>query len=194
MKAWFSTKVFIGACVVVSAVVSGAAAQQAGRLAVSPALSPQDAGEAFEQTVMDVCVNGVSSGRRVAQLTAARENLSQSDDPQTRQQAGAGDDETVWDVQTARGVVTVKEKAGRCAVSVYGPPAGSMMIMMAAKLTNAGFERMAVSGNGGLSQSLRRVDGDRQVQVMLTGSDPGSPGHTSRFSVVTATVFDMAAK
>lgn len=180
------------ACALAMAGASQAAPQQSDRLAVSPALSPQDAGDAFEQTVMDVCVSGVSSGRGVAQLPDARENLSQSDDPQTRQQAGAGADETVWDVQTGRGVVTVREKPGRCAVSVYGPPAAPTVIMMAAKLASAGFERMAMSGRGGLSQSLQRTQNGRQVQVILTGSDPGAPGHNSRFSVVTATVFDMA--
>lgn len=166
-------------------------AQETGRLAISQSLSPQDAGEAFEQTVVDVCVNGVSSGRRVAQLPDARENLSISTDPQTRKQAGAADDETVWDVQTGRGVVTVKEKAGRCAVSVYGPPAAPTMIMMAAKLSAEGFERMA-TGTPGMSQSLQRTQNGRTVQVMLTGSDPGAPGHTSKFSVVTATVFNMS--
>lgn len=178
-------------CIAGLALSPVSAAQVQGRLAVSPSLSPQDAGLAFEQTVLDVCVEGVSSGRRVAQLPDARENLSISTDLQTRKQAGAADDETVWDVQTGRGVVTVKEKAGRCAVSVYGPPAAPTMIMLAAKLSDVGFERMA-TGTPGLSQSLQRTLNGQTVQVMLTGSDPGSPGHNSKFSVVTATVFSMS--
>lgn len=165
---------------------------QSERSAVSPSLSPEDAGEAFERAVIDVCVAGLGDGTRVADLPAA-EMLSRTSDPQTRQQAGAADDETVWDVDAARGVVTVREKAGRCAVSVYGPPAAPTMILLAAKLADEGFSRMATSSTGGVSQSLHREQGGRQVQVILTGSDPGSPGHSSRFSVVTATVFDMKA-
>lgn len=169
-------------------------AQDSLRMAVSPALSPQDAGEAFERAVIDICIASISQGRRVADLPPARSMLSETDDPLRRQQAGAGADETVWDVSAARGVVTVKEKAGRCAVSVYGPPAAPTAILLAAKLSDDGFERVASTSTGGIRQSLQRIDGERQVQVMVTGSDPGSPGHSSRFSVVTATVFDMKAR
>ncbi len=184
---WFCSAIIL----FLGALAPPAAAQQADRRAVSAALSPQDAGEAFEQTVIDVCVAGVSSGQRVVDMALAGDRLTQTTDSQTRQQAGAGDDETVWDVETGRGVVTVKEKAGRCAVSVYGPPAAPTMITMAAKLSAEGFERMA-TGAPGMSQSLQRTANGRTVQVMLTGSDPGSPGHSSKFSVVTATVFDMS--
>lgn len=175
--------------------VSGqtADAQDGLRMAVSPALSPQDAGEAFERAVIDVCVASISQGRRVGDLPPAGSMLIETDDPQRRQQAGAGIDETVWDVSAARGVVTVREKPGRCAVSVYGPPAAPTAILLAARLTGEGFERVAGAATGGVRQSLQRTDGGRQVQVMLAGSDPGSPGHSSRFSVVTATVFDMKA-
>ncbi len=190
MNVLSSTRLISISCLL--ALAAPAIAQQADRMAVSPSLSPQDAGLAFERTVIDVCVTGISSGRGVAQLPDAREDLSVSTDPQTRQQAGASEDETVWDVQAGRGVVTVREKPGRCAVSVYGPPAAPTIILMAARLGTEGFERMAVAGRGGLSQSLQRTQDGRQVQVILTGSDPGSPGHNSRFSVVTATVFDMA--
>lgn len=168
-------------------------ADQAPRQAVSPSLSPEDAGQVFERAVLDVCVAAVSQGLRVSDLPVAEEMLIRSSDPQVREQAGADEDETVWEVDAGRGVVTVKEKARRCAVSVYGPPAAPTMILMAGKLSDRGFERMARAAQQGFSQSLWRTFGSRRVQVLLTGSDPGTPGHSSRFSVVTATVFEMGA-
>lgn len=163
------------------------------RAAVSQSLSPADAGDAFERAVIEVCVGAVGAGRSVSSLSQSA-MLTESDDPQTRQQAGAEADETVWDVDAGRGVVTLREKAGRCAVSVYGPPAAPTMILLAGKLAGEGFERMAMAGPSGMSQSLRREAGGRPVQVILTGSDPGAPGHSSRFSVVTATVFEMGQR
>ena len=55
-----------------------------------------------------------------------------------------------------------------------------------------GFERlMMTQGGAGARQSLSRDEGGRRVMVQIEGSQPGSPGHQSRFSVVTATVFTV---
>jgi len=161
----------------------------AQRAAVSADLSPEAAGEVFRTAVADVCVPAVT-GSGVSGLSAAqRGKLSPTNDAETRKQAGAGPDETVWDVMDGKGVVTVREKAGRCVVSVYGPPAVPTMMNVAQGLTDgAGFERLAGAG-GGISQTLSRAAGGKSVMVQLAGSEPGMPGHQSRFSVLTATVF-----
>lgn len=161
----------------------------AQRDAVSPALSPEAAGAVFRTAVAEVCVPAVT-GAGVSGLAAAqRGRLSPTSDAETRRQAGAGPDETVWDVVDGKGVVTVRERAGRCIVSVYGPAAAPTIIGLAQALTGgAGFERLSTAG-GGLGQSLMKSDGGRRVMVQLAGSEPGMPGHQSRFSVVTATVF-----
>jgi hypothetical protein len=57
-----------------------------------------------------------------------------------------------------------------------------------------GLERLAAAASPtGLGASLFKVDGTRRLQVMISGSEPGMPGHKSRFSVVTATVFATPA-
>jgi hypothetical protein len=158
----------------------------AQRDAISPDISPEIAGRAFEDAVMNACLPAVSGGQRVGQMPAARAMLAESSDPETRRQIGAGPGETVWDVTAGRGVVEIKESAGRCTVSVYGPRAQPAMSALSAKLVAAGFTRMAAPAVG-LRQMLTRTSGQR-VQAIITGSEPGSPGHQSRFAVVTATL------
>lgn len=175
----------------IAALMLAAAPAVAQRAAVSAELSPEMAGAAFARTVMDVCVPAVA-GSGVSSLGAAREGkVSPTQDAVTRKQAGAEADETVWDVAEARGVVTVREKAGRCIVSVYGPGAPPVIMQLGAELENAHrFERlMTPQAPNGLALSLIRNEGGRSVMVQLQGSQPGAQGHQSRFSVVTATVF-----
>lgn len=161
----------------------------AQRGAVSADLSPEAAGEAFQQAVVETCVPAVT-GSGVSGVSAAqRGRLQPTNDVETRRQAGAAPDETVWDVMDGKGVVTVREKAGRCVVSVYGPPAGATVQKVAQALTGAaGFQRLA-SPASGVGQTLQAASNGRSVMVQLAGSDPGMVGHQSRFSVVTATVF-----
>lgn len=161
------------------------------RTAVSAQLSPEAAGEAFGRAVSEVCVPAVS-GNGVSSVAPAREGkLSPTQDAEMRRQAGAEADETVWDVAEARGVVTVREKAGRCTVSVYGPGAPPVIMQLGAQLeNNHGFERlMTPQAPNGLTLSLMRSAGGKTVMVQLQGSQPGAQGHQSRFNVVTATVF-----
>jgi hypothetical protein len=169
-----------------------AAPAAAQREAVSSGLSPDAAAAAFSEAVLEACVPAIVDQTGVKGLAqAAKAKLSPTNDIATRAQAGAAADETVWDVAGAKGVVTVHERAGRCAVSVYGPPAMATIMAVAQKLAaSAGFERLAgASPPGGVVQSLMKTAGARRVMVQLGGSEPGSPGHQSRFSVVTATVF-----
>lgn len=105
---------------IAAAILISATPALAQRTAVSAQLSPEAAGEAFSRAVIEVCVPAVASNG-VSSLGAARDGkLSPTQDAEMRRQAGAEADETVWDVADARGVVTVREKAGRCVVSVYG--------------------------------------------------------------------------
>ncbi len=167
-----------------------AAPAHAQRAAVSADLSPEAAGDIFRNAVVEACVPAVT-GNGVSGLSATqRGRLQPTNDAETRRQAGAAPDETVWDVVDGKGVVTVREKAGRCVVSVYGPAAMPTMMNVAQGLTGgSGFERLAGGAGGGISQTLSRSSGGKSVMVQLTGSEPGMPGHQSRFSVVTATVF-----
>lgn len=156
------------------------------RAAVSANLSPEAAGEIFRNAVVEACVPAVT-GNGVSGLSATqRGRLQPTNDAETRQQAGAAADETVWDVVDGKGVVTVREKRGRCVVSVYGPPAAPTIIGVSQALP--GFERLASTGQG-LGQTLSASVNGKSVMVRLAGSEPGMPGHQSRFSVVTATVF-----
>ena len=161
----------------------------AQRDAVASSLSPEAAGEAFKSALANVCVPAVT-GSGVSGLSAAqRGSLQPTNDVETRRQAGAGPDETVWDVMDGKGVVTVREKAGRCVVSVYGPAAAATVMSVGQGLAgSSGFERLA-SGGGGIGQTLSGSLNGKRVMVQLSGSEPGMAGHQSRFSVVTATVF-----
>ena len=160
----------------------------AQRNAVSVDLSPEAAAQAFKAAVVDVCVPAVSGGG-VSALPAARNGKVQpTQDVETRRQAGASADETVWDVVEARGVVTLREKSGRCVVSVYGPPTSATIADATMTLLVHGFEALAGPATG-FTQALMGRSGGRRVMVQLSGVEPGSPGHQSKFSVVTATVF-----
>jgi hypothetical protein len=159
----------------------------AQRDAISSTLSPEAAAAAFDDAVIAVCIPAVSQG---AVPAAVRGKLQQTSDAATRKQAGAAADETVWDVMAGKGVVTVHEKPGRCIVSVYGPSAGATIADLAKLLVNSKFERLAGSAApNGLGQTLTRTADGKRLMVVLKGSDPGMPGHQSRFSVITATVF-----
>lgn len=168
----------------------------AQREAISSALSPEAAAEAFADAVLNTCVPA-AAGSGVAGLpSGVRARLQASSDPETRKQSGAAAGEAVWDVMSAKGVVTIHDGPGRCVVSVYGPPAMQTVMGLAGRLTQqAGpFERLASAPpSNGYGQSLIKTEGGKRIMVQLTGSEPGTPGHQSRFSVVTATVFATPA-
>lgn len=164
----------------------------AQRPAVSADLSPEAAAEVFRSAVTDVCVPAVTGNGVSALALAQRGRLQPTQDAETRRQAGAAPDETVWDVMDGKGVVTVREKAGRCVVSVYGPPAAATIRTLSQALIGPpGFQRMAqpVGAPDGLGETLQFSADGRAVIAVLEGSEPGMPGHQSRFSVVTASVF-----
>lgn len=176
----------VSAFVVAAALALPAYAQ---REAVSADLSPEIAGQVFARTVAEICVPAVS-GSSIADLSAVQEGkLRKTQDAETRKQAGAAADETVWDVMDGKGVVTVREKAGRCAVSVYGAPAKSTVDGATAALKSArGASGVSAVALADLKTRTMLEVGPRSVVAEVTGSEPGSPGHQSKFSVVTATV------
>ena len=157
----------------------------AQRSAVSANLSPAAAAESFKQAVVGVCVPAVG-GAGVSALALAREGKVQpTQDAETRRQAGAAPDETVWDVADARGVVTIRERAGQCVVMVYGPATGPTVADATLALVLRGFEALAGPADG-FTQTLTGRSNGRRMLVQLSGGNPGSPGHQSKFSVVTA--------
>jgi hypothetical protein len=160
---------------------------QPQRDAVSSTLSPEAAAAVFDDAVITACIPAVAgSGIPVA----ARGKLQATSDAATRRQSGASSDEAVWDVLAGKGVVTIHEKPGRCVVSVYGPPAIATISTLANLLANSNFERLVnTTQSAGFGQTLTRTDGGKRMMIVLTGSDPGMPGHQSQFSVIRATVF-----
>jgi hypothetical protein len=170
----------------IAAALALVAPAHAQRPAIASDLSPEAASVAFEDTVINACLVAVGGGQRIGQVGSGR--LEPSRDVEVARQLGAAPGDGVWEAVAARGVVAVKESEGRCTVSVYGPRAQPVMAALSAKLVAAGFERLAAPAQG-LHQSLQRAGGGRRVQAMITGSEPGMPGHLSRFPVVTATLF-----
>lgn len=180
------------AIIILAAATLAAMPAFAQREAVSSSLSPEAAAAAFNEAVTGACIPAVVAPNGMGGLPAAvKAKLSPTNDIATRTQAGAATDEVVWDVNAARGVVTIHEKKGRCVVSVYGPPAMSSIMGLAATLSEtSGFERLvAAPPPNGFGQTLMKMDNGKRVMVQLAGSEPGMPGHRSRFSVITATVF-----
>jgi hypothetical protein len=169
----------------------------AQREAITPSLSPEIAAGAFNDAVTSACVPAVRSSAGWDGLApTVRMRMEESTDAATRKQIGAADDEKVFDVLFAKGVVFIRHKPGRCTVSVYGPPAMATIVSMAQSLTGSpyGFERLAAAPPpNGFGQSLMKIENGKRVMVQLRGSEPGMPGHQSRFSVVTATVFATPA-
>lgn len=168
-------------------VCGGAASAQ--RAAVSADLSPEAAGQAFRRAVVEGCVQAVTGPGVSATAAAQTGKLQPTQDAETRKQAGAGPNETVWDVAEARGVVTIRETAGRCIASVYGPPSAPTILSVSQALSTAGFEALAgPATSGGFTQTLVGSHNGKRVSVQLSGAEPGAPGNRSTFSVVTATV------
>lgn len=166
-----------------------AAPAYAQRDAVSPDLSPEAAAGVFQSAVANVCVPAVTGNGVSASEAAQQGKLRPTQDAETRKQAGASPDETVWDVMDGKGVVTVREKPGRCVVSVYGAPAKATVAGVSEALTSApGVRGVSTASVSDLKKTVMFEVGPRPVQVQVAGSEPGSPGHQSRFSVVTATV------
>jgi hypothetical protein len=168
----------------------------AQREAISSSLSPEAAASAFQDAVVGTCIPAAAGGTGVSALpAAAKARVTASSDAETRQQLGAAADENVWDVVSGKGVVMIREKAGRCVVSVYGPPVVPTILSVAQGLSgSAGFERLASApAPNGFGQSLMKTENGKRLMVQLNGSEPGMPGHRSRFSVVTATVFASPA-
>lgn len=162
----------------------------AQRNAVSADLSPEAAAAAFVRTVIGVCVPAVT-GNGVSSLDVARAGQVQpTHDAATRRQAGAEAGETVWDVAEARGVVALRERAGRCVVSVYGPETAPTVINTMQSLSGEGFEATigAAASGPGFTQTMTGGKGGRRMMVQLSAAEPGAPGNHSTFSVVTATV------
>lgn len=175
---------------VVACISASFAPALAQRDAISSTLSPEAAAAVFDDAVVAVCIPAVSQG---AVPAAVRGKLQQTKDAATRKQVGAADDETVWDVMAGKGVVMIHEKPGRCTVSVYGPSAMTTIADLAKLLVNSKFERLAAAPPpNGFGQTMTRTEGGKRLMVVLKGSDPGMPGHQSRFSVITATVFSAS--
>lgn len=179
------------AALLVLALLSAPSPAVAQRDAVAAELSPGAAGDAFGRALIDVCLPAVA-GEGVTSLAPARRGLlSPTQDLVTRRQAGAQAEETVWDVNAARGVVTVREKPGQCVVSVYGPGASPVIMELAAELErDHRFEPLVRAEAAGrpLSLALVRSEAGGTLLVELEGSHPGVEGHQSRFDVATARV------
>jgi hypothetical protein len=164
----------------------------AGPMTAPSVAQSSAAAGAFQDAVVSICVPAVTGGAGVNALpSTTKARVQASSDATTRQQAGAAADENVWDVVSAKGVVLIREKAGRCVASVYGSPVVPTILGTAQALSASGFERLAAAPPpNGFGQSLT----GKGVMVQLNGSEPGMPGHRSRTSVVTATVFAPSAR
>jgi hypothetical protein len=180
--------------VLVLLAVAAAATAHAQRDAVSAALSPEAAADAFTRGVLDVCVPAIV-GNGVSSLAAAREgHVQPTQDAATRRQAGAKPDDTVWDFAAARGVVTIREAADGCWVSVYGPDADATVRNLdraarAVGYTTSVFATPRLDTSVVANTFLTGQHAGRTVGIGAEGSEPGLPGHESRFSVITASVF-----
>jgi hypothetical protein len=172
---------------------SGAAAAQTSLPeAISPNLSQRDVATAFEDAVVEICAPAVTSGRGLSALPPpVRACIATATDPEAGRQVGAEPGDSVWEVVAGKGVVRIREHAGRCVVSAYGPPAAPTLAQVARRLAGSGqgFERLIATPGPGAAESLVRKSGGSRVQVTLSGSEPGMQGNKSRFSVLTATVF-----
>ncbi len=177
--------------VILAAMCLAATPAGAQRAAISADLSPQAVASVFINTTINVCTATVAGGQRISPALASAHGLTQTRDSAVFRQIGAPPDDAVWDVAGAQGVVFVDERADRCTVSAYGPPAGATLAALAQRLAGeAGFERMAgTPGPSAFEEHLARTAGGRRIQVKLRGAEPGMPGHKSRFSMLTATVF-----
>lgn len=163
----------------------------AQRDAVSASLSPEKAAEIFADAVTGACLSAAAGAGVSALAPAQRGRLQTTSDPEMRRQAGAAPDETVWDVMDGKGVVTIRERAGRCVVSAYGTAVAPTLSAVIAVLEGShGFERTVMAPpSDRISQSLTGDKGGKHLTVKLEGLQPGQQGNQSRFSVVTATVF-----
>lgn len=155
------------------------------------ALTPQEISEGFANGVI-VCLKAVEAGGSVADLPeASRAGLEPSSAGQ-KAMLGPDADSPAWDVAPAKGVVMVFEpKRGGCRVMAYGPPV-QLTFQETVGRARAAYPDFANSpltaGYDPIVAGLERTAGVNRLVVELRGAEPGTPGHTFRFSTLSAVV------
>ena len=172
------------ACVAICTIAVSASATTAS------AMTAEDVSRGFRDGV-GVCITAGLQGKSIGQLGEAdRKGLSPGGESVRSMLNLSG---PVWDVPAAKGIVVVWEpKSGDCEVMGYGPPvdltfkaAVADAKKLAPKLVDVAIE----PGYDPIVYRLNEVEnGAVRLDVMLHGAEPGTPGHTFRFSMLKALV------
>jgi hypothetical protein len=140
----------------------------------------------------------VASGVSVGQLPqTARAGLTPSPEEQKKGMLGSDAGAQAWDVPPAQGIVMVYEPApGVCKVMGYGAPVAATFgeALRRAERAFPDFHRIELKpGYDPIRMGLERSAGGKTLRIVLSGAEPGAPGHMFRFSLLTASVMQVDA-
>ena len=155
-------------------------------------MTPAHIAAGFSEGVTDVCVPAVTVAGGIAALPdSVRALVSPAPEDarflaQSRNPTGP-----IWNLESAKGVVIVSEPGpGQCEVLAYGPPVTPTFRSMTSVLTATAFVEDLASRRGPpfLHQEFVGSGSNAEVKVILDGSEPGAPGRTFRFSLLSGYV------
>jgi hypothetical protein len=103
----------------------------------------------------------------------------------------------IWDVLAAKGYVLVSEPSPAiCEVFTYGPPVDATLkaVMTDARKRASDAVEVAVApGYGPMGYRLYLTRKTGKLVLELRGAEPGTPGHTARFSIIRAKLSRLPA-
>ena len=154
------------------------------------ALTAEDVSRGFRDGV-GVCITAGLQGKSIGQLGETDlKGLSPGGESMRSMLNLSG---PVWDVPSAKGIVVVWEpKAGDCEVMAYGPPVDLTFKAVVADAKKQAPKLVDVPIQPGYDPIVYRLNavenGAVRLDVVLHGAEPGTPGHTFRFSMLKALV------
>lgn len=175
-----------GRALLLAAVMAGTAG------AAQAQMTPARIAAGFSEGVTEVCVPAVAVAGGIAALPdPVRARVSPAPEDarflaQSRNPTGP-----IWNLESAKGVVIVSEPGpGQCEVIAYGPPVAPTFRSTTSALTATTFVEDPASRRGPpfLHQELAGNGSTAGVKVVLDGSEPGAPGRTFRFSLLSGYV------
>jgi hypothetical protein len=157
------------------------------------AISAEDIAAGFRNGVRDYCAPAVLEALPLDQWPAARRAGLSVAEPAARTFLHAAETDKVWNVAPGAGAVFIVEKTpGECLVTTYGPPLVPTFKTVGEALIAEPLAMRPVKPpplpDAMILRLVKLIGTDTAVVVDLIGSEPGMPGHASRFTDMTAFV------
>lgn len=176
MISLLSSSVLLAAC----ATAGPAPTRDYSALTPAQSVSVEEVAQGFGMGVIEGCVAAAEAGKTLEQLASPMIKPDTSGTGLSKPPPGY----TAWTPALGKGNVMMRYGEADCQVSTFGLPIQRTFETVAAMLRARGYEGEPVSATGPKefhAKLTKSVDG-RQVEVVLSGNEPGAPGTRSRFS------------